>query len=671
MSEGFDVGFSRAIRVLGRCFVVGVVLVTALLASAVHADTPEPLPLEAYSRLPAIAHPALSPSGERYAYIGDVDGGRHLIVRAFDGELLTFSDLRDMKVRDVDWAGERFVVVTVSQTVNLGWFHGFKHEFAQVLAFDLESLEMRRLLKGRRVLDSAFGNFGYARRDGEWHAFLGALPISRSTFTGRVYIESAKPSLVMESLESDRRRTLDRGRRPEAGWLVGPDGTVLAEEWYDKVEGEWHLAAGRDERLRIEDTDDPFGSHRIVGRGRSPGTVLYLLFDDEQGTRYMEAPLDGGAPVEILADERVSCFHFDPVSGLLIGFEREGDRPETVLFDPAHRARMDATRRGFPDRDVRLAGSASGFERLLVGTHGEGDSGSWYLVDMASGSGRVIGHAYPRVRGEHVAPMRMVEYEASDGLTLHGVLTLPPGRAEEDLPVVVLPHGGPSARDYPRFDWLAQAFAGRGYAVWQPNFRGSSGYGLAFHNAAHGEWGRRMQTDISDGVAALAKRGIVDPDRACIVGASYGGYAALAGVTLQWGLYRCAVAVNGVSDLARFLESLRGDRRLAAWRQIKRLLGVESESDASLDERSPAHLAARADAPVLLIHGENDVVVSDGQSEIMHEALEEAGKPVEMVVLEGEDHWLSRQATRTRMLREAVGFVERHVPAIEVDAVAR
>jgi dipeptidyl aminopeptidase/acylaminoacyl peptidase len=259
----------------------------------------------------------------------------------------------------------------------------------------------------------------------------------------------------------------------------------------------------------------------------------------------------------------------------------------------------------------------------------------------------------------------MVDYRASDGLALRGVLTLPPGRQPKALPLVVLPHGGPAARDYPGFDWWAQAFASRGYAVFQPNFRGSSGYGIQFRNAGMGEWGRKMQTDISDGVADLAKRGIVDPKRACIVGASYGGYAALAGVTVQQGLYRCAVSVAGVADLSDMLvyERKSSDGPLSSsvryWRAF---MGASSSSDSRLTPITPASLAKQADAPVLLIHGNKDTIVPIDQSETMESALKRAGKPVELVTMDNEDHWLSREETRIVMLKSAVAFVEKYNP---------
>ena len=199
----------------------------------------------------------------------------------------------------------------------------------------------------------------------------------------------------------------------------------------------------------------------------------------------------------------------------------------------------------------------------------------------------------------------------------------------------------------------------QGYAVFQPNFRGSTGYGDALLKAGDGEWGGKMIGDIADGVAALAKRGMVDAKRACIVGASYGGYAALAGVTLQHGLYRCAVAVAPVSDLGSFFAwTASGSEESAVIaRHWKKMTGPVPPSTLS-----PAANAAKADAPVLLIHGTGDTVVPLSQSEMMRARLARAGKPVEMVTLTGEDHWLSLGRTRLAMLQATVAFVRKHNP---------
>jgi len=355
----------------------------------------------------------------------------------------------------------------------------------------------------------------------------------------------------------------------------------------------------------------------------------------------------------------VSGYHNDPRTGQLIGYVRDGDVPEDHFFDGRAAKVMAATRKAFPGRSVSLVDRNDAFDRLIVKTSGPGDPDSWWLVDTKKGSADCLGVAYP-MAAEDVGPMRMLRYKAADGLEMGGVLTLPPHREAKNLPIIVMPHGGPESRNYPVFDWWAQAFASRGYAVFQPNFRGSSGSGGNFVRAGWGEWGRKMQTDISDGLAELVREGIADPKRACIVGASYGGYAALAGVTLQQGIYRCAVSVSGIGDVRKLISTdvAESGNNPTLIRVFRKELG----KDRDLALVSPIRFADRADAPVLLIHGADDLVVPYRQSADMTAALSRAGKPVELVKLAGEDHWMSRSETRLMMLRAAVSFVENHNP---------
>lgn len=292
---------------------------------------------------------------------------------------------------------------------------------------------------------------------------------------------------------------------------------------------------------------------------------------------------------------------------------------------------------------------------------GNGDSGTYYLVDIEKLKADPVGYERPAIFPKHVGPISTIAYKATDGLDLDGILTLPPGREAKNLPVIMFPHGGPHSSDEETFDWWAQAFASRGYAVFQPNFRGSTNRSDAFRRAGYGQWGRKMQTDISDGLAELVRLGIADPKRACIMGGSYGGYAALAGVTLQQGLYRCAVAVAPVSDLKlRYNNVMRETNRD---KMVKRSL-QESMGDRSLfDAVSPRRFAAQADAPILLIHGKDDTVVLFAHSKKMADALSDAGKPHELVELRDEDHGLSRAKTRKQMLSEAMRFVQKYNPA--------
>jgi dipeptidyl aminopeptidase/acylaminoacyl peptidase len=200
--------------------------------------------------------------------------------------------------------------------------------------------------------------------------------------------------------------------------------------------------------------------------------------------------------------------------------------------------------------------------------------------------------------------------------------------------------------------------------VLQPNYRGSD-LSKKWIESGYGEWGRKMQTDLSDGLLYLAAQGIADPKRACIVGASYGGYAALAGVTIQSGIYRCAVAVAGVSDPAKMLrwvtrtEAVGDQIGLRYW---ERFFAVSGPGDKRLDGISPLHHADQVTVPLMLIHGRDDTTVPYDQSEAIAKALKHAGKPVEFITLDKEDHYLSRGDTRLQMLRTSVEFLRKYNP---------
>jgi dipeptidyl aminopeptidase/acylaminoacyl peptidase len=317
-----------------------------------------------------------------------------------------------------------------------------------------------------------------------------------------------------------------------------------------------------------------------------------------------------------------------------------------------------------PGRQVTFQSATADFSKVVFYVEGNGYPRNYILYDATAGSLSQIGRAYPDITNQEMAEVHAIEYPAADGLTIPAYLTLPPGRGAQNLPLIVLPHGGPEGRDYAGFDWMAQALASRGYAVLQPNFRGSDGYDGAFIQAGYGEWGRKMQTDLSDGITFLASQGIVDASRVCIMGASYGGYAALAGVTLQSNIYRCAVAIAPVSDVGEFLEwrATRAGEDSSALRYWTRYLGVTDRRDPRLNEISTVRAARNGNAPVLLIHGRDDTVVPFDQSTDAESALRAAGRSVELIPLRAEDHYLSREPTRMQAMAAAVTFLERHNP---------
>ncbi|HEX7873013.1 MAG TPA: S9 family peptidase [Sphingobium sp.] len=621
-------------------------------------------PLSLYGRLPGFEMAALSPSGDRVAIIGTVSEQRHLLVIELkDNKLILNQLIGDVKVRGLHWAGESRVLLRKSDTSNLGFgFTAAKAELQSMIVIPLGGGKVFQIFQGNDMVTGGIrGFYGTSEREGQYFGYFGGMTLD-GTPGSSTYLKTSAPVLYEVNLESGRATKLasrTEGERDWRSWTVGSDGKVKATIDFQSDNGRWVIRNAASQRI-VEGVN-PRGGIDFVGLGATPDTLIYSAEDEseDRAERWYELPLAGGEAKEVLADKRIAQTFFDRRSRTMLGYEISGDMPSYSFSDARQQKVLNATLKAFPGRSVHLQDWNDAFDRLVVMTEGPEDPQNWWTIDMKTGQANNLGISYP-MNATAVGPMRMITYKAGDGTEIAAVLTLPPGRTAKALPVVILPHGGPASRDYPGFDWWAQALASRGYAVLQPNFRGSTGYSVGFQRAGHGEWGRKMQTDLSDGLAWLAREGIVDPKRACIMGASYGGYAALAGVTLQKGVYRCAVSVAGVSDVAKMANtdiSESGDNQT-----VKRAVRAEVGAHRDLRAVSPVNFAAQADAPVLLIHGKDDVVVLYDQSSDMASALRRAGKPVEFVTLPGEDHWLSRSKTRLSMLENAVAFVEKHNP---------
>lgn len=620
-------------------------------------------PLEVYGRLPGVEQIVLSPAGTQYAFVAVMGESRKLGVASFDKELRYQIGVGDHKLRDLQWAGEDHVLATFSKTVDLPFLRERHHELDAVSVIQPQQRQIFSVFqKSASIAHTVRGHFGSALVDGRWQGFFGGITYTRSSSFSDYEYSHGYADLYRVDLVTGKPILEARGSYNHDGWALDADGSVVAHAMYVETSGRWRLYAGKARKTLLMERAAPLGEVNLVGMGRQPGTVLVMDKSGEADVLWEVSTADGRA-VELLAEDAFDRLLFDPRSRLLIG-ARVPDPRGAVFFDPLAQARYEGTRKAFPGLQMELRSATSGLDRLLVRTDGGDDSGTFWLVDIASGKAGPLGYEYPGIGPADVAATRTYRYKAGDGLAIEAILTEPRGRPAKALPLVVLPHGGPiGVKDRVGFDWWAQAFASRGYVVMQPNYRGSSGYGRAFQQAGHGEWGGKMLSDIADGIRALAAEGAIDPRRVCIAGGSYGGYAALAGVTLQNGLYRCAVSVNGVSDVRAMLDeaSRRHGYHSAVSRFLRSATGAATDS-AVLREISPFRHAKRADAPILLIHGQDDTVVEASHSRRMADALRDADKPVELVMMPGEDHWLSRESTRKEMLQKSVEFVLRHNP---------
>ncbi|WP_237164783.1 alpha/beta hydrolase family protein [Paraurantiacibacter namhicola] len=623
-------------------------------------DTPDtPPPLEAYGALPLMSDAVLSPDGEKLAVLATKQGNHVVLLFNKDMSFIRSMSVGTIKVRYIKWVGNDRIMLVAGHTQELDGFTTDKAEFSIALIAPIfgNGQVQRVFADEAKLVSSIFGSYGTRQIDGEWNLFFGALELQNQN--GRWVFDHGRPHLYRYEVGSrTSKRVASAGRSgTNRDWLIDAQGEVAATFEISRNDGDWTIENADGERLAKGRQEA--GRVGLVGLGYDGTSVIYAEYDDEGKMNLFEVSLEGGGAQPFLPGVDVDRVHFDPATGNLTGYVDESGEP--FFEDAEMQNAVSSLKNSFDDLHYRVLDWAPDFSMAVVQASGSANSGTYYLVDLETNQVRDIGTERPAIAPDKVGSVTTFEYVAADGLELDGILTLPPGIEAKNLPVIMLPHGGPSSHDKEEFDWWAQAFASRGYAVFQPNFRGSTNRDDAFRRAGYGQWGRAMQTDISDGLSALAEAGIVDPQRACIVGASYGGYAALAGVTLQQGIYKCAVAVAPVSDIGDlYSQEYRGSGR----RRVTRtgLLDQLGPKD-GWKAVSPLRSAEMADAPIMLIHGEDDTVVPFSHSEKMADKLKDHRKPYELVTLEGEDHWLSLSSTRQQMLEASLAFVQEHNPA--------
>ncbi|XPF93023.1 alpha/beta hydrolase family protein [Colwellia sp. RE-S-Sl-9] len=309
-----------------------------------------------------------------------------------------------------------------------------------------------------------------------------------------------------------------------------------------------------------------------------------------------------------------------------------------------------------PDTDnLLLDKSADGNKYILLATS-DNQPGIYLIGDKKAKTLKVLAYKYPKLETELLATKKRVKYQARDGLTIEGYLTLPKIKQEKNLPTIIFPHGGPISYDSGGFDYWTQFFANKGYAVFQMNFRGSSGYGHDFMKQGIASWGQAMQDDVEDGTRWLIHEGIADKNKVCIVGASYGGYAALMGGIKTPELYKCIVSFAGVTDIEKLVKS---HRKYTNYDIVKKQIGSDYDK---LWDASPLKHAKKIKSPVLLIHGSKDRVVDYKHSEYMYDELIDEDKIVDYLEVEGADHYLSNNEDRLETFKKLDKFLDKYLP---------
>jgi len=380
-----------------------------------------------------------------------------------------------------------------------------------------------------------------------------------------------------------------------------------------------------------------------------------VLFDPETG----KEELVEGDPLKRVD---LGGTQFSEVTEELMATTYEDARQRVYFRDKGLEADYRLLQKRLPGREIDFDSSTADEQLWMIATYSDRDPGSRYLFDRRTKKLTLEYVSRERLPRKDMAAMKPIQYPSSDGLEIPAYLTLPKGVPGKNLPLIVFPHGGPWARDSWMFNGYAQFLANRGYAVLQPNFRGSTGYGKKFLNAGNKQWGDRMQDDITWGVKYLVKQGIADPKRTGIMGGSYGGYATLAGVAFTPDLYQAAVSIVGPSNLLSLLETI------PPYWEAGRIIFHERMGDPNtpdgkkqLERQSPLNSAARIHTPLMVVQGANDPRVKKAESEQIVIALRDRGFPVEYLCAPDEGHGFHRPVNNMAMMAAAEAFFAKHL----------
>ncbi len=633
-----------------------------LLAALLVVGSAQAVPLQVYGRLPNLEDVAISPDGTRLAFVRTDADARVLAVVSLDtGKIIAVARVGKTKLRSIRWADDKRLIIIMSVTQDLIEFEGGQHEWSLLQVYDVE----KKQLTGYPKLDSGpTQSFSQPNTMNVISSEPAVRQIDGHTilFVEGVYVTTRTlPALFRIDLDDRSQRLIRQGSEVTQDWVVDETGALAAEENYYEHDRRWTLKYRKGGSM----ADAAFGHEAIdvpelLGFGPEDDTLIVSSMEDGEPIWQLFSLKDGTLGEPMAERESLESPIEDIVTHRMVGGVHVGDYARFVFFDKDRQKWWNAIVRGFSDEHVQLVSASADFNKVIVRVDGPSFGYCYQLVDRNTHKATLIGDVYTGLTAP--LPVQKIEYPAADGLSISAYLTLPRGKEAKHLPLIVLPHGGPADRDTAEFDWWPQALADQGYAVLQPNFRGSTVTSKLLE-AGYGQWGRKMQTDLSDGVRFLAENETVDPARVCIVGASYGGYAALAGVALDPGVYRCAVSVAGIGDLQEMLaweQSRHSDQTVV--RYWDRFMGVTGMHDPKLGDISPEKHIDAIKAPVLLIHGRDDTVVPFEQSQRMYDALKHANKPVELVELKHEDHRLSRGETRLQMLETSVAFLRRYNP---------
>lgn len=655
--------------------VLGLMVLAVFAVAPASAAAP---PLSAFARLPAIEQAVISPDGSRVALLGGPPGERIIFLAPVDGQDSVTVKLGQAWVQEITWIGNAYIVVNFSMLdkgTNLSNGQAYAYALNRNVVIDMQGKLVSSLLANTEWSRYALSQpvlRGLAQPAPT--AFVWGLELSSNVLVNNTdtRLDRTTSDLIAAVWAVDVRTgkgvIVEKGGPTTSSWELDSKGEARVRWDYDGLSDELAVLArpkGKAgwTRLNLGDGDDALD---FLGYS-DPEDAVYLSGGQGDSVRLIRRSLADGSetPIQVDGAPRAISLIWDPYRIAPVAIVSQNDKASYQWLEPGLGAVQAKLSKAFAGKGVYLASWSEDRTRVVVRVSAPNSPPGWYLFDTKTNQASSLGDSYPELAGAALGTTTWITYKARDGKEISAYLTLPPGLAPgAKPPLIVFPHGGPAARDTYDFDWWVQAMATRGYAVLQPQFRGSSGFGEAFEKAGYEQWGGKMQDDLIDGVQALAGQGVADARRVCIVGASYGGYAALFGASVYPSVYRCGASVNGVSDLAQLFgsRSRAFGRDAAMVNALETMMGDPRAKAEAYRLASPVFRVTRQAAPILLIHGENDTTVPIQQSRSMQRALKANGFTGDLVVLKDDDHHLSSTASRQLMLESLFAFLDRWLP---------
>ena len=611
-----------------------------------------PVPLESFAAGAEMEAPRLSPDGTHLAYISTIKGARVLVVRDLGGQAHAVVQLKSglYSATHCDFKNDNRL---------LCHFRGLERSFgvrsyptSRLVALDRNGDNVKVLFQSRSVDDLYTGSPQYQDK------IVHLLPDDpKHVLIEMSDAESVYPAVWQLDVDTGFRREVVPEHPPVTSWIADREGVVRFGYGYRESNALYIARRSAKDPWRTLEKFKRFGGARFAPLVFGPlPNQLFVSAPQQRRDAVWEMDVDENRDFQLVfarPDVDADTILEWPTDHHVIGFFYETDRPHAQYIDPLAGGIAALMEKSVPGAFHQVIDASRDGKMVVIECYSDVLPLTYYLLDLNKHALTAIGQQSAALAQAQLAPMKAITVPGPGGLSIPGYLTLPVGaKPGEHLPAVVYPHGGPYARDSWGYDPMVQVMASRGYAVLQLNFRGSSGYGYAWQQAGHQAWGTVMHDDITAGAHWLIEQGIADAQRLCIVGWSYGGYAALIGVVKEPQLYRCAVSIAGVSDLSQLA---RDDERFYGGRvETQESTGTDK---ALLQAESPVLHADRIKVPVLLVHGEQDYTVQVDQSQAMAKALARNGVKNQLVVIKDGEHSLREPDMRLMLYRKLTEFL--------------